>query len=120
MGGLVGAGRKQVNCFVFWEDEKQRKRIEERNEEEQGGTNFLAFDFAPRLHSWSSTAAFFAFSTAALALAASAFCRDRQNSKMYGSTDAFALRCVALRWRGFQEDIHTLALPAAFLVFSPP
>ena len=28
-------------------------------------THFLAFDFAPLLHSWSSTAAFLEFSTAA-------------------------------------------------------
>ena len=36
-------------------------------------TDFLAFDLAPLLHSWSSDAAFFAFSAAAFWLATSAF-----------------------------------------------
>lgn len=38
--------------------------------------DFLAFDFAPLLHSWSSATDFFAFSAAALWLAASAFLKD--------------------------------------------
>lgn len=47
----------------------------QEKEETRGNADFLALDLAPRFHSWSSTAAFFAFSVAALALAASAFCR---------------------------------------------
>ena len=38
-----------------------------------GVANFLAFDFAPLDHSWSSTTAFFAFSAAAFWFTASAF-----------------------------------------------
>ena len=37
------------------------------------GSNFLAFDLEPLVHSWSSAAAFFAFSVAAFWAATSAF-----------------------------------------------
>ena len=41
------------------------------------GPYFLAFDFAPLPHSWSSAAAFFAFSAAAFWFATSAFLEAR-------------------------------------------
>lgn len=61
----------------------------------------MAFDFTPLLQSWSSTAAFFAFSAAVFAFADSAF--------LVGELD-----------EEFREGrLHTFALPATFLEFSP-
>lgn len=74
-------------------ERKEIKKKDEGDRKKKRQTDFLEFDLAPRFQSWSSAAAFFAFSAATLALAASAFCRAHLSEKQQDLVDWFLFVC---------------------------